>query len=46
MREEIYHAKLKPFFADPMANHIAFARKHFKEDVRLLKMAEIDDDDG
>ena len=27
-----------------MANHIAFARKHFKEDVRLLKMN--GDDDG
>ena len=46
MREEIYLTKLKPFFTDPMANHIAFARKHFKEDVRLLKMNDLDDSDG
>ena len=30
-----------------MANHVQFARKHFKEDVRLLKMENINkDDDG
>ena len=46
MREEIYHKQLKPFFQDPMANHIQFARKTFKEDVRLLKMDLNKDDDG
>ena len=44
MREEIYKKRLKPFFQDPMANHIAFARKEFKEDVRLLKMNDVDND--
>ena len=30
-----------------MTNHVQFAKKHFKEDVRLLKMENIDkDDDG
>ena len=47
MRDEIYLQQLKPFFQDPMANHVQFARKHFKEDVRLLKMENINkDDDG
>ena len=46
MREEIYKKKLKPFFADPMANHIQYARKNFKEDVRLLKINDQGDTDG
>ena len=29
-----------------MANHIAYARKHFKEDVRLLKMNDMENNDG
>jgi len=29
---------------DPFADHVAFAKKHFKEDVRLLKMIDHETD--